>query len=86
MTPPSSPCGSANRPTFRLDGINPKSGKVVLDLGALLSATDVTVNAPGSASGCMSFPDDDDCIAIMDRFGLTFRGKASSGQTFVKAG
>ena len=58
----------------------------MLDLGALLSGTDVTVNAPKSASGCMAFTDDDDCIAIMDRFGLTFRGKASSGQTFVKGG
>jgi len=27
---------------------------------------------------------DDDCIAIMDRFGLPFRGKPSAGQTFVR--
>ena len=85
-TPPTAPCSNPNRPTYRLEGFDLTKQKVVLDLGALLSGTDVTVNAPKSASGCMSFTDDDDCIAIMDRFGLTFRGKASSGQTFVKGG
>lgn len=84
--PPSSPCDNPNRATYRLTSFDMKRQKVVLDLGALLAATDVTVNAPGSASGCMSFVDDDDCIAIMDGFGLPFRGKASRGQTFVKAG
>jgi len=85
-TPPTAPCSNPNRPTYRLTGLDLTKRKVVLDLGSLLSGTDVTVNAPHSASGCMSFTDDDDCIAIMDRFGLTFRGKASSGQTFVKGG
>ncbi|MEQ1784199.1 MAG: MbnP family copper-binding protein [Hyphomonadaceae bacterium] len=84
-TPPTSPCENPNRPTYRLNTFNPKSQHVVLDLAALLANTDVTINAPGSASGCMSFVDDDDCISIMSSFGLTFRGKASAGQTFVKA-
>lgn len=84
-SPPTSPCENPNRPTYRLESFNLKSQRVVLDLSALLAGTDVTVNAPGSASGCMSFVDDDDCIAIMSNFGLTFRGKATAGQTFVKA-
>lgn len=85
-TPPSSPCQNANRPTYRIDGFDLARQKVVLDLGELLAATDITVNAPSSASGCMSFTNDDDCIAIMDRLGLTFRGKPSAGQHFAKAG
>lgn len=84
-TPPTAPCSNANRPTYRLTDIDITKQSIVLDLGALLAATDVTANAPKSASGCMSFVDDDDCIAIMDRLGLTFRGKASGGQMFVKA-
>ena len=84
-TPPTTPCDNPNRAAYRLVSFNLNKQKVVLDLGALLADTDVTVNAPGSASGCMSFVDDDDCIAIMDRFGLPFRGKASTGQKFVKA-
>ena len=84
-TPPSSPCATSNRPTFRLDGFSPAKQNVVLDPGDLLAGNDVTVNAPNSASGCMSGADDGDCVAIMERFGLTFRGKSSAGQTFVKA-
>lgn len=86
MTAPAAPCENPNRAAYRLTGFNPAKQKVVLDLGALLAKTDITVNAPGSSSGCMSFMDDDDCIAIMDRFGLPFRGKPTSGQAFVKAG
>lgn len=84
-TPPTSPCKHSNRPTYRIDGVDLARQKIVLDLGDLLAATDITVNAPNSASGCMSFTSDDDCVAIMDRLGLTFRGKPSAGQHFVKA-
>jgi len=84
-TPPESPCATPNRPSYRLDAFDPARQVVVLDLAALLAATDVTINDPESASGCMSTADDDDCIAIMDRFGLPFRGQASHGQLFVRA-
>jgi len=83
-TPPSGPCINGNRPEYRLTAFDAASQKVVLDLASLLAKTDVTMNAPQSASGCMSFVNDDDCIAIMDRFGLTFRGKPSGGQQFVR--
>jgi uncharacterized repeat protein (TIGR04052 family) len=83
-TPPETPCAAPNRPSFRLDAFNPQTQMVVLDLAALLANTDVTVNDPGSASGCMSTADDDDCVAIMDRLGLSFRGQASRGQHFVR--
>jgi uncharacterized repeat protein (TIGR04052 family) len=86
MSAPTAPCGNPNRATYRLAKFDARKQTVVLDLAALLAKTDVTVNAPGSSSGCMSFADDDDCIAIMDRFGLGFRGKASSGQAFVRTG
>ncbi|MBK9252736.1 MAG: metallo-mystery pair system four-Cys motif protein, partial [Proteobacteria bacterium] len=65
-TPPSTPCGNSNRPTYRLEVFDPKSSKVVLDLGALLAETDITVNALKTASGCMSGPGDADCTAIMN--------------------
>jgi uncharacterized repeat protein (TIGR04052 family) len=84
-TRPSTPCGNSNRPTYRLGAFDPKSAKVVLDLGALLAGTDITVNAPKSPSGCMSMPGDSDCTALMDRLGLPFDGHASSGQKWVRA-
>ncbi|HTU09742.1 MAG TPA: MbnP family copper-binding protein [Allosphingosinicella sp.] len=85
VTPPSTPCRNGNRPSYRLDRFDPAATTVVLDLAALLAGTDITVNAPGSMSGCMAFPDDDDCVAVMDRFGLPFRGRPSAGQQWVRA-
>lgn len=84
--PPNAPCENPNRAAFRLASFNPKSQAVILDFAALFATTDLTGNAAGSTSGCMAAASDDDCTAIMDRLGLPFRGKASSGQTFVKAG
>lgn len=85
MTAPSAPCANPNRPQYRLTAFDPAKSKVVLDLGALLATTDITVNAPESASGCMSFPGDADCVAVMDRLGLPFDGKPSAGQKWVSA-
>lgn len=82
--PPQAPCANPNRPVYLLAAFDPDKDLLVMDLGALLAGTDVTVNMPKSPSGCMSFPGDDDCIDIMDRFGLAFRGKASAGQKFFR--
>lgn len=82
-TPPTVACANPNRPEYRLTNFDLATNTVVLDLGDLLAQTDITTNAPNSAPGCMSFEDDDDCIAIFDRFGLPFRGKPSAGQHFV---
>lgn len=82
--PPEVPCANPNRPVYRFADFDPARDVLVMDLGALLAGTDVTVNMPGSASGCMSFPQDDDCVDIFDRFGLPFRGKASAGQKLFR--
>jgi len=81
---PETPCAVPNRASYRLDKFDAAHDVVVLDLGALLAASDITVNAPGSASGCMSAKTDDDCVPIMDRLGLAFRGVESHGQRFVR--
>lgn len=82
--PPTVPCNLPNRPEYRFESFDPARNLLILDLAALLASTDVTVNAPDSASGCMSSPMDDDCVGIMDRFGLVFRGKPSAGQKFIR--
>jgi uncharacterized repeat protein (TIGR04052 family) len=84
MTAPTTPCANGNRPSYRLDKFDPASSTVVLDIGSLLAETDITINAPDSGSGCMSFHGDGDCTAIMDRLGLPFDGKPSSGQKWVR--
>ena len=82
--PPAVPCGSPNRPTYRFDSFDPHKQQLVMDLASLLAGTDVTVNTPGSPSGCMSAATDDDCVDIMNRLGLAFRGRPSSGQQFIR--
>lgn len=84
MTPPTTPCTNGNRASYRLDGFDPAKSTVVFDIGALLAGTDITVNAPQSASGCMSFGKDADCPAIFDRLGLAFEGRPSAGQKWVR--
>lgn len=84
MKAPDAPCKVSNRSSYRLEGFNPASSRVVLDFAALLAGTDITVNAPHTASGCMSGPDPD-CVAIFDRLGLTFEGKPSAGQQWIRA-
>jgi len=81
---PEQPCATPNRASYRLGAFDPVTQLVVLDLATLLSASDITGNAPGSVSGCMSGAGDDDCVPIMDRFGLSFRGQPSHGQRFVR--
>lgn len=83
-SPPPAPCAFPNRPSFRFESFDPAKQRLVLDLARLLADTDVTVNASDSSSGCMSSTKDDDCVGIMDRLGLPFRGKPSSGQRFVR--
>ena len=38
---------------------------IVADLGAILSSANVDHNAPNTSPGCMSFPKDGDCPAVM---------------------
>lgn len=84
MAAPRIACVNQNRPTYRLAGFDPATSVVVLDIGALLAGTDITINAPESASGCMAFPGDSDCAAIFDRLGLSWEGKPSAGQQWVR--
>lgn len=79
--PPETSCINQNRPTVRLPGFDPGQDVVVMDLAALLSTTDITVNQPDTASGCMSGPTDSDCFGIFDAAGLN-----SAPQSFARVG
>ena len=68
---------------------NPNLHKIVIDVQALLAGNDVTVNTPGTASGCMSALDDPECgpmfnaLKIAQATGLPIDGGA--GQLVFKA-
>jgi uncharacterized repeat protein (TIGR04052 family) len=78
-TAPSS-CARPNRVTVRFDQFDPAHEQIRIDLAALLHDTDVDTNAPNSAPGCMSGPDDEDCRYVMHAFGLPFDGGTAPEQ------
>lgn len=75
-------CNNPNRSDITLENFIPDNSVVVADLANLLALTDVTNNQPDTPAGCMSSPEDMDCIGIAHNLGLSFDNKASAGQTF----
>ncbi len=90
QTPPASACANPNLPKVCVnlklhegmhDGVllihNEK--KIVFDIKDVLAATDISVNTPSTAAGCMSGTNDPECIEIMPRLGLDFPYKSGTG-------
>lgn len=76
-------CTANHRPTITLTAFDPGKDVVVADLKALLSETNVDVDQ-GGAAGCMSAPDDPDCGAIFNAFGLPSGGSTVPAQRFFR--
>ncbi len=72
-------CDNPNRPTVTFASFDPDKDVIVADIAALLAKTDVTVNQPDTALGCLSAPDDKDCTGVMAAFGLP-----SGAQSFFR--
>lgn len=81
-TAPATSCVNGHRPEIEFASFDHETDAVVADYGRLLEGSNLTVNTPGTASGCQAFPGDADCAAVMNRFGLDYEGSVSSGQTF----
>lgn len=70
-----SACSEPNRVDAEIplaNGFDPARNVVVLDVAKLLSDSDVDVNTPETAPGCMSFPGDPECPPIFAHLGLPF--------------
>jgi uncharacterized repeat protein (TIGR04052 family) len=81
-----SACQNPNRVTVKFDRFNEAKNVVVADMGAVLAAANVDVNAKGTSPGCMSFPKDADCPPVMGALGLAYDGVAAAGpQKFFTA-
>ena len=72
-------CDNPNRPTIAFAAFDHDKDVIVADIAALLARTDVTVNQPNTALGCLSAPDDRDCPGVMAAFGL-----AAGTQSFFR--
>lgn len=78
-----SSCSEPNRVDAEIpltNGFDPERNVVVLDVAKLLSDSDVDVNTPETAPGCMSFPGDPECPAIFAHLGLPFGEQAGGTQ------
>lgn len=77
-------CTQDNRAEIALDGFDPTADRIAVDLGALLSQSDLDTDAGGPAT-CMSGFDDPDCEAVFHAVGLPFAGRAPAGpQRFMR--
>ncbi|MEM6453967.1 MAG: MbnP family copper-binding protein [Acidobacteriota bacterium] len=68
-TPPDAPCARPSRVTIALDGFDPRTDVVRLDLAGLVDGIDVTQSVP-RPPGCMSAPIDPDCGPVFANLGL----------------
>jgi hypothetical protein len=65
-------CEQENRPTITLADFDAAGHIVQFDLAALLSDSDVDVNTPDTAAGCMSAVTDPECSGLLRALGLAF--------------
>lgn len=82
-------CAFANLPSVRIDGFDPERDAIVVDAAKILAGVDVE-HVPDGVSdtlpGCMAFPGDPECPAMMAPLGLRFEDNASAGvQTVFSA-
>lgn len=76
-------CDTLNVPQVALDGFDPTTTGVVVDLAALVADSDL--GDTGEQPGCMSNPMDADCGALFGTLGLPFGGSSPSGQSVFRA-
>ena len=77
-------CSNPNRADVVLNGFDPAQDVVVVDLAALVQGNDLMSNAPNTPMGCMSSPEDSDCLGIMSSLGIPFNGDSAPEQTFFR--
>jgi uncharacterized repeat protein (TIGR04052 family) len=78
-----SSCKNPNRVTVTFDKFDLARNVIIADLGAILTRANVDHNTPDTSPGCMSFPKDADCPAVMSALGLPYDGVApAAGQRF----
>ncbi len=82
-TPPGEPCANPNRVAVTLPDFVPGTSIVVIDPAAVVAGADLTQNTPETSPGCMSFPNDPDCNAVLPRLGLAFNAFPAEGQQLV---
>lgn len=69
---PDGPCTYPNQPEVCLNNFDSTQHVVVADIGKVLAQSNVAVNTPETAEGCMSGNNDPECIPIFPKLGMDF--------------
>ncbi|MFM2313137.1 MAG: hypothetical protein RLZZ04_2413 [Cyanobacteriota bacterium] len=64
-------CANPNRVQVMLEDFNAKDDVVIADLGELLAQSNLSTNQANTPNGCMSSPEDGDCMPIMQNLNLS---------------
>lgn len=75
-------CTNPNRVNVTLEDFDPEDNVVIADLAGLLAESNLATNEANTAAGCMSSPDDGDCMPIMQNLSLSSNDSAESEQNF----
>lgn len=73
-------CANPNRVQVVLEDFSPEDNVVIADLAELLADSDLTTNQANTPNGCMSSPEDADCMPIMQNLSLSSSNSADSEQ------
>ncbi|MCZ8321024.1 MAG: metallo-mystery pair system four-Cys motif protein [Novosphingobium sp.] len=76
-------CANANRIAVRFARFDAGRNVVVVDPARVLAKANVDANAPESPAGCMSFPNDPDCMTVMPAMGLSYGGQPAGPQELL---
>lgn len=76
-------CERPNRPLVELDGIEPGTSVIELDLAELFAGVDLALNTPDTEPGCMSSAIDPECEPIFEALGLSFESGLPEGDAYA---
>lgn len=79
-----SSCSNPNLSTIVFDSFDREQNIVIADLANLVAQSNLETNEPDTPVGCMSSPEDGDCLSIMHQLGLPFAEEPSQEQTFFR--
>jgi uncharacterized repeat protein (TIGR04052 family) len=74
-------CANPNRVQVILEDFNPKDDVVIADLGELLAQSNLSTNQANTPNGCMSSPEDGDCMPIMQNLNLSSPNNSAGDAT-----
>lgn len=77
-------CVNPNRAEIVLTDFDPGQQVITVDLAALVQSSNLATNVANTPPGCMSAPEDGDCMGIFHNLGLPFNGAVSAGQTVFR--